>query len=132
MRPIIKIAALAVVAALALAACNGGDDTAGTPVPGSSLSAEASGMAELSARLDQLELQLGDDVEAGVGDDTGTRLDDVGTRLDDLEARLDGVDPADLQARISELEEQIKLVSLAVEELGAPTNLGLDGSAAPE
>ena len=132
MRPIIRIAALAAVAALAVAACNGGDDAAGTPGPGSSLSAEASGMAELSARLDQLELQLGDDAGSAVGDDAATRLDDVGTRLDDLEARLADVDPADLQTRISELEEQVQLVSLAVEELGAPANLGLDGSAAPE
>jgi hypothetical protein len=115
MSPMIRIAALAIAATLAVAACDGGDGAAVTPLADPTPSAD-SGMAELIARLDELEAQLGGDAEARPGD--------VEARLGDVEARLGDVDPIDLRSRMSELEEEIRLLSAAVEQLQAPTNLG--------
>jgi hypothetical protein len=123
MSPTIRIAALAIAATLAVAACDDGDGAAVTPAsdlvtPASDLtpSADASALAELSARVDELETKLGDDAQA--------RLGDAEARLDDAESRLGDVDPIDLQSRLSELEDEIRLLSVAVEQLQAPTNLG--------
>lgn len=137
MSPIIRIAALAIAATLALAACDGGDEAAATPVSDLTPSVEASALAELSARVDQLEAQLGDveaqpgdDAEAQLGDDAEARLVDVEAllvdveaQLDDVETRLGDVDPINLRSRFSELEEEVRLLSLAFEEIQSPTNL---------
>ncbi|HSM33505.1 MAG TPA: hypothetical protein VK987_05410 [Anaerolineae bacterium] len=136
---VIRTAALAIAATLAMAACDGGDEAAVTPSSDLAPSAEASAIAELSARLEQLEVrlgegglsQLGDDAAARLGD-AAARLGDVEDRLGDVEDRLGDVDPADLRSRVSELEEEIRLVSVAVEELLAPTNLGDDSSEATD
>jgi hypothetical protein len=129
---IIRTAALAIAAALAVAACDGGDEAAVTPSSDLTPSAEASAIAELSARLEQLEVRLGEGALSQLGDDAAARLGDVEDRLGDVEDRLRDVDPADLRSRVSELEEEIRLVSVAVEELLAPTNLGDDSSEATD
>ena len=129
---VIRTAALAIAATLAMAACDGGDEAAVTPSSDLAPSAEASAIAELSARLEQLEARLGEDAVSQPGDDTAARLGDADARLGDIEARLGDVDPVELRSRVSELEEEIRLVSVAVEELLAPTNLGDDSSEATD
>jgi hypothetical protein len=129
---VIRTAALAIAATLAMAACDGGDEAAVTPSSDLAPSAEASAIAELSARLEQLEVRLGEGGLSQLGDDAAARLGDVEDRLGDVEDRLGDVDPADLRSRVSELEEEIRLVSVAVEELLAPTNLGDDSSEATD
>jgi archaellum component FlaC len=129
---IIRTAALAIAATLAVAACDGGDEAAVTPSADLTPSAEASAIAELSARLEQLEVRLGEGALSQLGDDAAARLGDVEDRLGGVEDRLGDVDPADLRSRVSELEEEIRLVSVAVEELLAPTNLGDDSSEATD
>jgi hypothetical protein len=129
---VIRTAALAIAATLAMAACDGGDEAAVTPSSDLTPSAEASAIAELSARLEQLEVRLGEGGLSQLGDDAAARLGDVEDRLGDVEDRLGDVDPADLRSRVSELEEEIRLVSVAVEELLAPTNLGDDSSEATD
>jgi hypothetical protein len=129
---IIRTAALAIAATLAVAACDGGDEAAVTPSSDLTPSAEASAIAELSARLEQLEVRLGEGALSQLGDDAAARLGDVEDRLGGVEDRLGDVDPADLRSRVSELEEEIRLVSVAVEELLAPKNLGDDNSEATD
>ncbi len=129
MSPITRMAALAIAASLAVAACEGGDEVPVTAVPDVAPSADASAMAELSARVDELEAQL-DDVEARVGDAAQAKpgdteaLGDLEAQLDDVEARLGDVDPINLRSRLSELEEEVELLSAAFEDFQAPTNLG--------
>lgn len=136
MSPINRIAALAIAATLGLAACDGGDEAAATPVSDLTPSAEASALADLSARVDQLEAQLGDDPEVRLAEDVEARLADVEApladaeaRLGEVEARLGDVDPINLRSRLSELEEEVQLLSQGFEEIQAPTNLG---GASPE
>jgi uncharacterized protein involved in exopolysaccharide biosynthesis len=129
MSPITRMAALAIAASLAVAACEGGDEVPVTAVPDVAPSADASAMAELSARVDELEAQL-DEVEARLGDAAEAQpgdaeaLGDLEAKLDDVEARLGDVDPVNLRSRLSELEQEVDLLSAAFEDFQAPTNLG--------
>ena len=128
MSPITRMAALAIAASLAVAACEGGDEVPVTAVPDVVPSADVSAVAELSARVDELESQL-EDVEARLGDAAeaqpgeGEALGDLEAQLEDVVARLGDVDPINLRSRLSELEQEVELLSAAFEESQAPTNL---------
>jgi DNA repair ATPase RecN len=129
MSPITRMAALAIAASLAMAACEGDDEVLVTAVPDVAPSADASAVAGLSARVDELEAQL-DEVEARLGDAAEAQpgdaeaLGDLEAKLDDVEARLGDVDPVNLRSRLSELEQEVDLLSAAFEDFQAPTNLG--------
>lgn len=111
-----KLAAVAVAAMLAVAACGDENEPTATAAPPEP-AADDSAIAELDARVEQLQ----------------TRIDELDGRLDELDDRLADVEPTALQSRLSEVEVQIQLLSEAVEELQAPMNLGVsDPIASPE
>ena len=122
MRPMTKVGMLA-AAAMLIAACSSDPEPAATTA---ALTAPADLSTPIAAESGSPAASAGPSL-----DRLSSRMDQAEARIAGLEARLGEVEPSDLQSRLSEAEDQIRLLSEAVEELQAPTNL-MGPTASPE